>query len=177
MPRNASRQRYHALCRSETSAVAPDWPTSSYNCHMLIKKAPDVRSSEITPKDVYLRRREFLQASAAALVAAGLRVAGRVAEAQARTKLKGPIKKSPFSTDREGQSVRARHQLQQFLRVRHRQGRPAGQRPELQDHAVDAGGRGRGRQAGQVRSSRTSSSRTRSKSASIACAASRHGRW
>ena len=38
---------------------------------MLIKKAPDIRSSEITPKSVYLRRREFIQASAAALVAAG----------------------------------------------------------------------------------------------------------
>ena len=39
---------------------------------MLIKKALDIRSSEITPKSVYLRRREFIQASAAALVAAGL---------------------------------------------------------------------------------------------------------
>ena len=38
---------------------------------MLIKKAADIRSSEITPKNMYLRRREFIQASAAALVAAG----------------------------------------------------------------------------------------------------------
>src|SRR4029453_5988379 len=38
---------------------------------MLIKKAPDIRSSEITPKSVYLRRREFIQASAGTLLAAG----------------------------------------------------------------------------------------------------------
>jgi methionine sulfoxide reductase catalytic subunit len=65
---------------------------------MLIRKAPDVRSSEITPKDVYLRRREFLQASAAAMVAAGFGALPGVSEAQARVKLKGPIKKSSFST-------------------------------------------------------------------------------
>src|SRR5688572_32197588 len=69
----------------------------SYNCDMLIRKAPDVRSSEITPKNVYLRRREFLQASAAALVAAGYGSLAGPADAQARTKLKGPIKKSPLS--------------------------------------------------------------------------------
>jgi sulfoxide reductase catalytic subunit YedY len=65
---------------------------------MLIRKAPDVRSSEITPKDVYYRRREFLQASAAALVAAGCGSLPGFADAQTRVKLKGPIKKSPFST-------------------------------------------------------------------------------
>src|SRR6187200_2852529 len=65
---------------------------------MLIKKAPDIRSSEITPKHIYLRRREFIQASAAAVVAAGLGSFATHSAAQARTKLKGPIKKSPFST-------------------------------------------------------------------------------
>jgi methionine sulfoxide reductase catalytic subunit len=64
---------------------------------MVIRKASDVRSSEITPKSVYLRRREFLQASAAALVAAGCSALPGL-EAQTRTKLKGPIKKSSFST-------------------------------------------------------------------------------
>jgi sulfoxide reductase catalytic subunit YedY len=64
---------------------------------MLIRKAADVRSSEITPKSVYVRRREFLQASAAALVAAGCSALPGL-EAQGRVKLKGPIKKSPFST-------------------------------------------------------------------------------
>ena len=31
---------------------------------MLIKKAPDIRSSEITPEGLYVRRREFIQANA-----------------------------------------------------------------------------------------------------------------
>ena len=65
---------------------------------MLIRKAPDVRSSEITPKDVYLRRREFLQASGAAMVAAGFGALPGLSEAQTRVKLKGPIHKSSFST-------------------------------------------------------------------------------
>ena len=65
---------------------------------MLIRKAPGIRSSEITPKDIYLRRREFIQASAAALVAAGCGSIPFIGEAQTRTKLKGPIKKSAFST-------------------------------------------------------------------------------
>jgi methionine sulfoxide reductase catalytic subunit len=64
---------------------------------MLIKTAPSIRSSEITPKDVYLRRREFIQASAAALVGAGFATFGGHADAQARTKLTG-IRKSPLST-------------------------------------------------------------------------------
>ena len=65
---------------------------------MLIKNAPDIRSSEITPKSVYVRRREFLQASAAVLAAAGFGAWAVDSEAQTRTKLAGPIKKSPFST-------------------------------------------------------------------------------
>src|SRR5688572_7120557 len=65
---------------------------------MLIKKAPDIRSSAITPKSLYLRRREFIQASAAALVSAGFGTLDGDVSAQARTKLTGPIKKSPFST-------------------------------------------------------------------------------
>ena len=65
---------------------------------MLIKKTPDIRSSEITPKDIYLRRREFIQGSAAALVGAGLGGWPGEAEAQIpRTKLPN-VKKSPLST-------------------------------------------------------------------------------
>ena len=67
---------------------------------MLIKKASDIRSSEITPQSVYLRRREFIQASAAALIAAGLgcSLADDVA-AQGGGLAKLPnVKKSPLST-------------------------------------------------------------------------------
>ena len=66
---------------------------------MLIKKAPDIRSSEITPKSVYLRRREFIQASAAALVAAGCGSLADEAVAQGGGLAKLPnVKKSPLST-------------------------------------------------------------------------------
>ena len=66
---------------------------------MLIKKAPDIRSSEITPKSVYLRRREFIQASAAALVAAGFPSLACDAAAQGGGLAKIPtFKKSPLST-------------------------------------------------------------------------------
>ena len=67
---------------------------------MLIKKAPDIRSSEITPKSVYLRRREFIQASAAALVAAGFSSVANPAQAQGGGLAKLPnVQKSPLSTN------------------------------------------------------------------------------
>ena len=71
---------------------------------MLLRKAPDVRYSDITPRELYLRRREFLQGAAG--VAAGpaaalsLGVARAGAQAQGRAKLPN-VKKSPLSTTGE----------------------------------------------------------------------------
>ena len=71
---------------------------------MLIKKPADIRSSDITPKDVYLKRREFIQAGAAAVAGAGLATAGwnlwgDNVHAQGGGLLKLPnVKKSPLST-------------------------------------------------------------------------------
>ena len=69
---------------------------------MIIKKFVDIRSSEITPKSLYLNRRKYLQtaavASAAAATAAGLgRVAAPSAITYAANKIDG-IKKSSLST-------------------------------------------------------------------------------
>jgi methionine sulfoxide reductase catalytic subunit len=67
---------------------------------MLIKKPPDIRSSEITPKGLYLNRREFLAGAALAGTATvlGLRsLAFPALSAQADAKIDG-IKKSSFST-------------------------------------------------------------------------------
>jgi sulfoxide reductase catalytic subunit YedY len=69
---------------------------------MLIKKAEDIRSSEITPRDLYLNRRKFLAgaalAGAAVATGAGLReLISPSTTALAGTKIDG-IKKSPFST-------------------------------------------------------------------------------
>ena len=69
---------------------------------MLIKKAEDIRSSEITPKSLYVNRRHFLAAAAMAGAAAAGGFALREAivpssSAMAGNKIDG-IKKSPFST-------------------------------------------------------------------------------
>jgi sulfoxide reductase catalytic subunit YedY len=59
---------------------------------MLIKKSEDIRSSEITPKNVYLNRRKFLEGTATAVAGFGLRKF-----AFANDKIAGLLK-SPFST-------------------------------------------------------------------------------
>ena len=69
---------------------------------MLIKKAEDIRSSEITPKSLYLNRRGFLAgaalAGAAAATGIGLReIISPSATALAGNKING-IQKSPLST-------------------------------------------------------------------------------
>jgi sulfoxide reductase catalytic subunit YedY len=69
---------------------------------MLVKKAEDIRSSEITPRSLYLNRRKFLAGAAMAGVAAatgaGLReLIAPSLKALAGNKIDG-IKKSPLST-------------------------------------------------------------------------------
>ena len=92
----------------------PALPTHPYNLGMLIKKPSDIRSSEITPKSLYLRRREFIQASAAGLVAAGfaaLRRGGRRAgrwSAEAGERQEG---QPPEPDVGAAQQLRAHHQL------------------------------------------------------------------
>src|SRR5215469_9269741 len=69
---------------------------------MLIKQADDIRSREITPKDLYWNRRKFL--AGIGMAGAGLAAASAVREAvaperayAAETKING-LQKSPFST-------------------------------------------------------------------------------
>jgi methionine sulfoxide reductase catalytic subunit len=69
---------------------------------MLIKRASDIKSSEITAKTLYLDRRRFLQTAAVGTltIAAASLVPGlsRLGSAQAREKLAG-VQKSSLSTD------------------------------------------------------------------------------
>jgi len=71
---------------------------------MLLKKASDIRSSEITPEHLYVNRRQFIRTSsgaalgALALAGAGAAAVGRATPAWAQEPL-GALKKSPFSTD------------------------------------------------------------------------------
>src|SRR5678815_5340260 len=77
---------------------------------MLIKKPADIKSSEITPKELYLNRREFIASTAAATLTAGaaiwgldtIRPAGR---AHAGEKLPN-VKKSSYSTDEKQNSFK-----------------------------------------------------------------------
>ena len=86
-----------------TSAVDPKRPIISV---MLIRKAPDLRFSEITPKSLYLRRREFLQTAAGAAIGAAAAVASPFAAQEQKqgtghgAKLAN-VKKSPLSTTGE----------------------------------------------------------------------------
>src|SRR5467141_4171126 len=70
---------------------------------MLLKRAPDLKYSDVTPRDVYLNRRKFLYGMG---LAGGLALAGKSvanlafpsARAYAATSLPGLVK-GPFSTD------------------------------------------------------------------------------
>jgi methionine sulfoxide reductase catalytic subunit len=68
---------------------------------MVIRKAEDIRSSEITPQALYLRRREFIQGVAgSALAAAAALAPAAAARANAQTGQKlANVRKSPLSTD------------------------------------------------------------------------------
>lgn len=67
---------------------------------MLIRKLGDIAPSEITPPELYARRREFLKLGARALAAAALGFDVRLAQAEtARTMKLFGVKPSPLSTD------------------------------------------------------------------------------
>src|SRR5688572_32553030 len=74
---------------------------------MLIKKPADIKESEVTPKELYLRRREFLKVAGstgvavAATAAVGSSLLGEPTSAQNPAAYKFPnLKKgSPFDTD------------------------------------------------------------------------------
>lgn len=73
---------------------------------MLIKQAPDIRSSEITPERVYRNRRQFIQTTSGAVAGAiaGGTVLGRYdGTAQAQEPIPNLVK-SPLSTDDEPNS-------------------------------------------------------------------------
>ena len=71
---------------------------------MLIKKAADIRESEVTPKELFLRRREFI--AAAGVTAAAVATSGLGMFAEDALEAQNPkaqkltnLKKGPFNTD------------------------------------------------------------------------------
>jgi len=73
---------------------------------MLIRQAPNIRSSEITPERLYRNRRQFIQGASGAV--AGALVGGAMlGRSGGALRAQGPIdnlKQSPFSTDEEPNS-------------------------------------------------------------------------
>ena len=88
---------------------------------MLIRRPSDIAPSEITPRDVYLRRRDFL-AGVAALGAAAL--AARAPGDPRQRRAAAGRQEPPLDHRRAAHPAQGHHQLQQLLRVRHRQERP-----------------------------------------------------
>jgi methionine sulfoxide reductase catalytic subunit len=77
---------------------------------MLIKKPNDINSSEITSKELYMNRRQFIRAASATAVSAGAVLSGldvsfRGAEAGAGEKLNN-IRKSSYSTNEKQNSLK-----------------------------------------------------------------------
>jgi sulfoxide reductase catalytic subunit YedY len=66
---------------------------------MLIRKPADIPYSEVTPKALYLRRREFIQTAAAGAIGAAATLTPRGARAQGRTKLPNVRKSSLSATE------------------------------------------------------------------------------
>jgi sulfoxide reductase catalytic subunit YedY len=77
---------------------------------MLIKKPNDIRSSEITPRELYMNRRQFIRAASATAISAGAMLSGleasfNVGKASAGEKL-GNVKKSSYSTSEKLNSLK-----------------------------------------------------------------------
>jgi sulfoxide reductase catalytic subunit YedY len=68
---------------------------------MLIRRAPDLRWSDVTPKDLYLRRREFMRTAAVPLIAGGAALLPAVSAAAQGRGAKLSFVKSPLSTTGE----------------------------------------------------------------------------
>ena len=121
---------------------------------MLVKRSPDLKYSDITPRDIYVNRRKFLYGMglAGGLALAGESLASLVSpsvRAYASTKLSG-LASSPFSTTEKVTPEQVVTTYNNYYEFGTDKGRPREKRTEIRDVALD-GLRGRGvRQAAQV---------------------------
>lgn len=98
---------------------------------MLIRNPPDIKSSEITPKELYLNRRQFIASASAAALGAGATLAGidwvgEPAPAHAGEKLKN-VKQGPpaFSTNEKLNSFKDITTYNNFYELGVEKGDPA----------------------------------------------------
>ncbi len=82
---------------------------------MLIQTAPDIKSSEITPKEIYLQRREFIKMTAAAIGAASLGAELTLPEpARAEGVKLANVQKSAYKVDEELTDYKSATQYNNF---------------------------------------------------------------
>lgn len=96
---------------------------------MLIKNASDIKSSEITPKDLYMNRREFILAASAAALSAGAILSGldaslSLSSANAADKFPN-LSKSFFSTNEKLNSLKDITTYNNFYELGTDKGEPA----------------------------------------------------
>jgi len=99
---------------------------------MLIKKPADIKSAEITPREIYLNRRQFITSASAAVVTTGAALAGLdilrpSARAYAGEKLAN-VKKSSYSIDEKQNSFKDITSYNNFYELGVDKGDPAGER-------------------------------------------------
>ena len=124
---------------------------------MLIRRPSDIAPSEITPREVYLRRREFIAGAAALGLGAGLSAAFPGTRAQA-----APLQaaKSPLSTtDEPPTPLKDITSYNNFYEFGTDKGDPRQERAHPQDQALDGEGRRPRRQAGRLRPRRPDQAR------------------
>ena len=118
---------------------------------MLIRKASDIPSSEITSKSDYMNRRKFMTGAVALGVAAlgadRVKDIASPREAVHATSKLADDSQQVFDDRGNADLLPGHHHLQQLLRIRHRQGRSCAQRRAPEDPPVERKGRWRGEES------------------------------
>ena len=85
---------------------------------MLIKKSEDIKSSEITPQELYLNRRQFMLSASVTAVSAGAALAGfdlfRGASQALAAEQISNLKKSSYSTSEKQNSFKDTNNYNNF---------------------------------------------------------------
>jgi len=96
---------------------------------MLIKKRMDIKSTEITPKDLYLNRRQFILAASATALSAGTLLSGLDGALSRREVMAGEkltdLRKSSFSTSEKLNSLKDITTYNNFYELGTDKGEPA----------------------------------------------------
>ena len=142
---------------------------------MLIKKPADIRPSEITSKENYLNRRDFIRAGS---IAGALSVAAPAWGAvvpEGRREMLPDVRASKFSTSETPNDYEDVTTYNNYYEFGTGKADPYKNAQDFEPRPWTITVEGHAEKTGSI--STTSSNRSISRSASIACAASKRGRW